>query len=133
MMITKLRKPILALLIASFMVLFVTSPATAAMVQSLTSSQQVEQENIKSKELDTIQRALENKLVQEKLRAYGLTQEEINSKLKSMTDQQRHLLAQASEKVLAGGNGIGFVIGILIIVLLVIVILKLLNKEIIIK
>ena len=87
-MITKFRKPLLALLIASFMAFFVTSPATAAMVQSLTSSHEAHHADVKSTDLDTIQRALENKLVQEKLRAYGLTQDEINSKLESMTDQQ---------------------------------------------
>jgi hypothetical protein len=42
-------------------------------------------------------------------------------------------LAQASDRLLAGGDGVGFVIGVLIIVLLVIIILKLLNKEIIIR
>jgi predicted PurR-regulated permease PerM len=131
-MITKFRKPTLALLIALMMAFFVTSPATAAMVQSRTSSQQTDHKNIQSKDLDTIQCALENKLVQEKLSAYGLTQDEINAKLQSMTDQQRHLLAQSSEKVLAGG-GIGAVIGLLIIVLLVIIILKLYDKKIIIK
>ena len=133
-MITKFRKPNLALLIALIMALFVTSPATAAMVQSrMSSQQQADHERMQSKDSETIQRALENKLVQEKLAAYGLTQEEINAKLQFMTDQQRHLLAQASEKVLAGGDGIGVVIGLLIITLLVIVILKLLDKEVIIR
>lgn len=132
-MITKFRKPTLALLVALMMALLVTSPATAAMVQSRISSQQADHERMQSKDLETIQRALETKLVQEKLSAYGLTQEEINLKLQSMTDQQRHLLAQASEKVLAGGDGIGAVIGILIIVLLVIIILKLFDKQIIVK
>jgi hypothetical protein len=103
------------------------------MVQSRISSQQADHERMQSKDLETIQRALENKLVQEKLGAYGLTQEEIQAKLQSMTDQQRHLLAQASEKILAGGDGIGAVIGILIIVLLVIIILKLLDKQVIVK
>jgi len=132
-MITKFRRPTLALLIALIMAFFVTSPAAAAMVQSRMSSQQADHERMQSKDSETIQRALENKLVQEKLAAYGLTQEEINAKLQFMTDQQRHLLAQASEKVLAGGDGIGVVIGLLIITLLVIVILKLLDKEIVIR
>jgi hypothetical protein len=132
-MITKFRIPTIALLVALMMVFFVTSPAIAAMVQSRICSQQADLERMQGKDLETIQRALENKLVQEKLSAYGLTQEEIKAKLQSMTDQQRHLLAQASEKVLAGGNGIGAVIGLLIIVLLVIIILKVLNKQIIIK
>ena len=132
-MITKLRKPALALLVALMMTLVVTSPATAAMVLSRISSQQENHEKIARTDLETIQHALENKLVQEKLSAYGLTHDEINAKLQSMTDQQRHLLAQASEKVLAGGDGIGLVIGVLIILLLVLLILKLYDKQIVIK
>lgn len=131
-MIRKFRKPTLALLVAFMMTLVVTSPATAAMVSSRISSQQAYHKSSASKDLETIQRALENKLVREKLSAYGLTQDEINAKLQSMTDQQRHLMAQASEKVLAGG-GIGTVIGLVIIVLLVIIILKLYDKQIVIK
>ncbi|MGC9081549.1 PA2779 family protein [Sulfurihydrogenibium sp.] len=76
---------------------------------------------------------MENKLIQEKLKAYGLTDEEVKEKLSKMNGKQIHMLAQASDKVLAGGDAIGFTIGVLIIVLLVIVILKLLNKEIIIR
>ncbi|MCK9273997.1 MAG: PA2779 family protein [Syntrophales bacterium] len=132
-MIRKFRKPVLALSISLLLVFFVTSPAIAAMVQSRISQQQGQQDTYERRELETIQRALENKIVQEKLSAYGLTREEVDAKLKTLTDQQRHLLAQASEKVLAGGDGLGAVIAILVIVLLVIVIMKLLNKEIVIK
>jgi hypothetical protein len=43
------------------------------------------------------------------------------------------MLAAASQDVMAGGDGLGLIIGVLIIIILFIVILKLLNKEIIIK
>jgi predicted PurR-regulated permease PerM len=132
-MIRKFRKPFLAVSIALLLAFFVTSPAMAAMIQSRTSQQQGNQGSVEARELETIQHALESKIVQEKLGAYGLTLEEVDAKLKTLTDQQRHLLAQASEKVLAGGDGLGAVIGILVIVLLVIVIMKLFNKEIVIK
>jgi hypothetical protein len=83
--------------------------------------------------MEKVQLALENKLVQEKLRANGLSPEEVKARLGSMTPAQIHLLAQASDDVLAGGDGLGTVIAVLIIVILFIVILKLLNKEIIIR
>jgi hypothetical protein len=85
------------------------------------------------KDIDTIQHALESKLVQEKLEAYGLTSDEVSAKLSSMTPEQIHMLAIASQDVLAGGDGFGAVIAVLIIIILIIVILKLLNKDIIIK
>jgi hypothetical protein len=50
-----------------------------------------------------------------------------------MTPAQVHLLASASDDVLAGGDGLGVIIAVLIIIILVIVILKLTNHDIIIK
>jgi hypothetical protein len=131
-MISKMRNPVLALFVAVFMTIFITSPAPAALIPSVGSSHQSGTANL-TDDLSTIQRALENKLVQERLRAYGFTPEEIRAKLETMTPTQIHLLAQASNDVLAGGDGIGVVIGVLVIIILVIIVLKLLNKEIIIK
>jgi VIT1/CCC1 family predicted Fe2+/Mn2+ transporter len=84
-------------------------------------------------ETSKIQLALENEMVKAKLQAYGLTAEEVQQKLQDMDDQQISLLAQASDDILAGGDGIGFVIGVLVIILLVIVILKLMDKSIVVK
>ncbi|MEZ0323044.1 MAG: PA2779 family protein [Hydrogenothermaceae bacterium] len=132
-MLKKLKNPVIALYMAGYLTFLSTSPASASIVESQLSSKQ---ENVLSQrdiEINKIQRALENKLVKEKLKAYGLTEEEVKEKLSKMSDEQIHMLAQASDKVLAGGDAIGAVIGVLVIILLVIVILKLLNKEIIIR
>jgi hypothetical protein len=72
-------------------------------------------------------------MVQEKLRAYGLTSEEVAAKLPSMSPDQIHTLAAASNDVLAGGDGLGFIIAVLVIIILIIIILKLLHHEIIIR
>jgi hypothetical protein len=130
-MISTMRNRFLAAFVTFHMVLFVTSPAMAAMIPSMGSSQASSHEI--QKDIDTIQRALETKIVEEKLKAYGLTSDEVASKLSSMTPQQLHMLAAASQDVLAGGDGLGLIIGVLIIIILFIVILKLMNKEIIIK
>ena len=130
-MLVKLKKSGIAVALAGYMTLLSTSSAPAAMVDSIFSENQVM--NQREEEINKIQKALENKLVKEKLKAYGLTDEEVKEKLSKMSDNQIHMLAQASDKVLAGGDAIGAAIGVLIIVLLVIVILKLLNKEIIIR
>lgn len=132
-MFNGMKKSSIALVMAGYMTLLTTAPAPAAMVDSLMSKNQSVVENQRDVEIDKIQRALENQLVKEKLKAYGLTDEEVKEKLSKMNDQQIHMLAQASDKVLAGGDGIGFAIGVLVIILLIIVILKLLNKEIIIR
>jgi hypothetical protein len=82
---------------------------------------------------EKVQKVLEMQIVADKLQAYGLSAEEVKAKLHSMSDEQLQLMAQASDRVLAGGDGAGFVIAVLVIIILVIVILKLLDKRIIIK
>lgn len=130
-MISLLRNRVLATCITAYMTLFILSPAWAALIPSVGSAGKTGAEM--AKEIETIQRALETRMVQEKLSAHGLTAEEVADKLPSMTPEQIHMLAQASDDVLAGGDGLGVVIALLVIVILVIVILKLLNKDIIIR
>ena len=120
-MISTMRNRFLATFITFHMTLFVTSPAIAAMVPSMGSSMAGSQEI--QKDIDTIQRALESKIVQEKLMVYGLAPNEVSAKLSSMTPEQIHILAAASQDILAGGSGIGVlpVLAISIIFFLVIV------------
>lgn len=132
-MLSRVKNPIIAAAVAGYMAFLSSSPATAAMIESKFSQKQIETQSQRDAEIDKIQRALENQLVREKLRAYGLTEEQVKEKLSQMTDEQIHMLAQASDRVLAGGDAIGTVIGVLVIILLIIIILKLLNKEIIIR
>jgi len=131
-MVTRLRKPLLALTMAAYLSFLLTSPSIAGMVGSVSSSG-FETTEVRMEEIGKIQLALENELVAAKLKAYGFTPEEIRLKLQEMTDDQISLLAQASDDILAGGDGVGLVIGILVIILLVIVILKVSNKSIVIK
>jgi predicted PurR-regulated permease PerM len=131
-MISTMRNRVLATFITAYMVLFVTSPAFAALIPSIGSSPHAPGESIQ-KDINTIQQALETKMVQEKLKAYGLTSEEVAAKLPSMTPGQIHTLASASNDVLAGGDGLGVIIAVLIIIILIIIILKLLHHDIIIR
>jgi len=50
-----------------------------------------------------------------------------------MSDEQIHLLAQASDDILASGDGVGLAIGVLLIILIVMLIVKLMDKSILIK
>jgi predicted PurR-regulated permease PerM len=131
-MFNLMRNRFLAAFITFHMILFVTSPAMGALVPSQSSSPMDAREI--QKDMDTIQRALETKQVQEKLKDYGLTPEEVSSRLSTMTPEQIHMLATASDDVLAGGDSfLGTVIAILVIIILIVVILKLSNKQVIIK
>jgi len=102
-MISMMRNRFLAVLVTFYMVLFMTSPSFAALIPSMGSPHQVTTESLQ-KDVNTIQQALESKIVQEKLKAYGLTSDEVASKLSAMTPNQIHMLATASNDLLAGGD-----------------------------
>ncbi|MDD2317576.1 MAG: PA2779 family protein [Desulfobacterales bacterium] len=117
---------------ATYIVLFTSAPAVAGLIHSIPSSVQMS-EAVRGAEIDSIQKVLEMQIVTDRLIAYGLSADEVKSKLQGMSDEQLQLMAQASDRVLAGGDGLGVVIGILVIVILVIIIMKLMDKKIIIK
>ncbi|WP_457643578.1 PA2779 family protein [Persephonella sp.] len=131
-MLGKVANPVVVLAMALYFLFFNTAPAVAGMVGSVMSDGGTTAQSLREMEINKIQRALENRLVREKLSAYGLSPEQVKERLAQMDDNQIHMLAQASDRVLAGGDLIGTAIGVLIIVLLVVLILKLMGKEIII-
>lgn len=130
-MLSLFRRRLFVLGVAGCFFAFNSSPALAGLVGSKPASETLTMK--REEDIAKIQRALESKQLQEKLRAYGLTKEEVEKKLSELNDEQIHMLAKASERVLAGGDAIGIAIGILIIAILLVILLKLLNKEIIIR
>jgi len=81
-----------------------------------------------------VQSFLENKVVVQKLVDYGVSPAEAMGKVKAMSAQDLHRLASLTDRAAAGADsGIGFLIGLAILVILIIVILKLMNKEVIIR
>jgi hypothetical protein len=87
----------------------------------------------RQQDLATLQRALENKLVQERLKALGYSDEEIKARLDQLSDQDLHNFATQIDTLTVGGDGLGLVIAILVIIILVIIILKLMDKKIVVS
>lgn len=80
------------------------------------------------------QRALENKIVAQKLRDYGVSAADAQLKLASLSDQDLHTLASASKGLPSGGDGTtGAIIAVLVVIILVIVVLRLMNREVVVK
>ncbi|NOT32861.1 MAG: PA2779 family protein [Candidatus Eisenbacteria bacterium] len=79
------------------------------------------------------QRALEHKVVAQKLRDYGVSADAAQLKLASMSDQDLHHLASASKGLPSGGDGTGAIIGVLIVVILVIVVIRLMHHDVVIR
>lgn len=88
----------------------------------------------RSEDLAKVQSILENKIVVQKLVDYGVSLEEAKAKVEAMNAQDLHRLASLTDRAAAGtDSGIGILIGLAILVILIIVILKLANKEVVVR
>jgi hypothetical protein len=117
------------LLAFSFLAL-IPSNGMASLAESRLSSGETLSE--RAGQIDKIRYALEQVVVAQRLSDYGLSKEEVAAKLPSLSDEQLHQLAGLSDS-LAEGGVLGAVIAVLLIVLLVIVILKVSDRQIIIR
>lgn len=88
----------------------------------------------RSADLQKIQKFLEVKKVGERLKSYGFTPQEIQTRLHDLNDQQIHQLAlKIDDWQIGGDSGLGFVIAVLLVIVLVIVILQLTGHRIVVK
>ena len=79
----------------------------------------------REKELQKIQTLLETKLIQQRLKDFGLTAEEIKARLSQLSDQEIHSIAKRLDDIRVGQNGLGIVIALLVIAILVVILIKL--------
>jgi hypothetical protein len=84
-------------------------------------------------DIQKIQKVLEVKMVIERLKAFGFTQDEIQARLNQLNDQQIHLMAQKLDELNVGGDGGEVVIAILLIAILVVLIIYLSGHRVIFK
>jgi len=77
-----------------------------------------------------IREVLENKIVVERLKSYGLDEDEITAKLNNMSDEQVHQLAALSDRITAGGNGAAAAAVIVLVVFVIAIILLIVLKRI---
>jgi hypothetical protein len=88
----------------------------------------------RSSDLQKIQKFLEIKMVRERLKEFGLTPDEIQTRLSQFNDQQIHQLALRLDDLKMGADdGLGIVIFLLLVVILVIVIIQLTGHKVIVK
>lgn len=82
-----------------------------------------------------VQAFLENKVVVQKLVDYGVSPAEAMAKVQTMSAQDLHRLAALTDRAAVGADAgvLWFLISLAILVILVIVIMKLMNKEIVVR
>ncbi len=83
----------------------------------------------RSTELKAIQKILEWKMISERLRQLGFTEEGIRERLNQLSDDQLHRLALKLDEMKVGGDG-EVVISLLVIAILVLVLVYLLGHRI---
>ena len=82
-------------------------------------------------DLGKIQKVLEMKMVRERLEKLGFAQDEIQSKLSSLSDRQMHKLALQIDEIKVGGDGFGIVIALLVIAILVVLLIQLTGHRVV--
>ena len=88
----------------------------------------------RSADLKKVQKFLEMKMVRERLKELGLTREEIQSRMDQISDPQLHQLAlKLDDLTVAGDEGLGIIVALLVIAILVVILVFLLQHRIVIK
>ena len=88
----------------------------------------------RSSDLQKVQKFLEMKMVRERLKEFGLTQDEIQTRLVQLSDPQIHQLALKLDDLrVAADDGLGIIIALLVIAILVIIIIMLTGHRVVVK
>jgi hypothetical protein len=69
--------------------------------------------------METVQQVLENRMVTKRLSELGYSQEEIKTRMSALSDEELHRVASSIKDIDVAGDGVGLVIGLLVIVALV--------------
>lgn len=91
--------------LAAMMALIASLPDDA--VAGIMASRATDQANFREQDLGRIQGFLERKIVQQKLRDYGVSPQQAMAKVRRIGDEELHLLATRMERVPDGGAMVG--------------------------
>lgn len=84
-------------------------------------------------DLKKIQKVLETKMIKERLKQLGFTEDSIQNRLQQLSDEQLHQFALKLEELKVGGNGAEVVISLFVIAILIVILIYLLGHRIAIK
>ncbi|MBU4344673.1 MAG: PA2779 family protein [Proteobacteria bacterium] len=85
-------------------------------------------------DMEGIQKALETKIIKERLEKLGFTQDEISNRFSQLSDWQIHQLAlQLDDLKVGGDSGLGVVVALLVILILFVILLQLTDRRVVVK
>jgi hypothetical protein len=84
--------------------------------------------------IQNIQKTLESKILQQRLKDLGLSAEQISNRIGRLTDEQLHQISSKIDAIQTGGGDdpLGFIIALLVIAILVVVLLQISGHKVII-
>ena len=130
---TTIRRILIMVILVSFAHFsLISAVAGASIAGSRMIMQKSNQAGSRGTDEKKIRRMLENKILSERLKSYGISDDQIFSKIESMSDEQVHQLASLSDRIPAGGDaGVAALIVLVTIAVAIIVVLLLiwLNRK----
>ena len=124
-----LRMLTLYLIFAIFIISAIPSPSSAMFITPGAGNSVADSIGDMAK----VQTFLESRLVQQRLADFGLTAEEVSSRLNQLSQDQLHQIATHIDEIDYGGDALGGILSLLVIIILIIVIIKIMGKQVIIK
>lgn len=83
-------------------------------------------------DLQTIQRVLETKIVQQRLQDWGLMADEVEARLSQLSDEQVHQMATQLDALIPGGE-LGLIILLLLIAIIVVLVLYVTGHKVVVE
>jgi hypothetical protein len=84
-------------------------------------------------DLQTVQHVLESKVIQQRLLDLGLTADEIQARLATLSDQDVHELALHLDALAPGGDALGIIIVLLVVAIIVVLVIYLMGHKIVVE
>ena len=89
--------------------------------------------NMRQQDTATIKKVIEQKLVKQRLKALGYSEDEVKARLDKLSDNELHRFATQLDALTAGGDALGVLVAILVIVAIIALILFITGKRVVIQ
>ena len=89
--------------------------------------------NMRQQDTATIKKVLEQKLVKQRLKVLGYSEDEVKARLDKLSDNELHRFATQLDALTAGGDALGVLVAILVIVAIIALILFITGKRVVIQ
>ena len=125
------------LLLRRIAIMLVVSMALISIVPqveaSFISSDESFSYNMRQQDTATIKKVLEQKLVKQRLKVLGYSEDEVKARLDKLSDNELHRFATQLDALTVGGDALGVLVAILVIVAIIALILFITGKRVVIQ